>query len=269
MAFDFRVVLRLVMAAGLLVGATSTLSAQTCPIDLANPILIPKNPRDANDRVKRAYRLPDGSIVFLGRFTIDADGAPRAYGPNNSGLDDLGNAGRPGNWWALATTAAGCGPSGTPVLQANDDPAPGFYVSKTTMENTAFSCRKQRRYVNSDAISYVALPRAVATIVGNQGKLTVVQRGAFGPAFAVHADQAPAFGVGEGSMELARAVGLNPDPRRGGTGARELLFVVLPQRVGFPADNLAVQSAARTAFEAWGGFARLAACRSAVDSAPR
>ena len=269
MSYDFRLVLRVFVAAGLLVAGNSMGHAQTCPIDLANPILIPKKSGDAADHVKRAYRLPDGSIVFLGRFTIDADGAPRAYGPNNSGMDNTGNAGKPGNWWALATTAPQCGPSGTPLLQQNDDPAPGFYVSKTTMENTAFTCRKQRRYVNSDAISYVALPRAVATIVGNQGKLAVVQRGAFGPAFAVHADQAPAFGVGEGSMELARAVGLNPDPRSGGTATRELLFVILPQRMGFPADNVAVQNTARTAFETWGGFPRLMACRTAVEGAPR
>jgi hypothetical protein len=252
-----------------LAGAASA-QAQTCPIDTANPIVIPKDPSKPNDRTKRAYRLADGSIVFLGRFTIDADGAPRAYGPNNTGLDATGNAGRPGNWWALATTAANCGPTGTPIVQGNDDPAPGFFVSKTTMENPAFNCRKQRRYVDSDTIPYVALPRAIASITGNQGKLAVVQRtAAAGLGLAVHADQAPKFGIGEGSMQLARTLGLNPNPRAGGTGTRELLFLVLPQRMGFPADAGAVETAARTAFEAWGGMGRLTACRTAVENAPR
>jgi hypothetical protein len=259
----------LTLAAGIGLGAiVDAASAQTCPIDLANPIRIPKKANDPNDRVKHAYRLPDGSIVFLGRFTIDADGAPHAYNPSNTGLDHIGNAGSPGNWWALATNASQCGPTGTPVLQANDDPAPGFYVAKTTMENPTFGCRKQRRYVNSETISYVALPPVVARVLNNQGRLAVVQ-GGFNTGFAVHADQAPKFGVGEGSMELARTLGLNPNPRTGGTNVRELLFLVLPQSMGFPPDNAAVQTAARTAFEAWGGSAKLTACRAAVESAPR
>lgn len=257
------------LAAIVALGATADAArAQTCPIDLANPIRIPKKANDPSDRIKHAYRLPDGSIVFLGRFTIDADGAPHAYNPSNTGLDHIGNAGSPGNWWALATNAPECGPTGTPVLQASDDPAPGFYVSKTTMENTAFGCRKQRRYVNSETISYVALPPVVARVMNNQGRLAVVQRG-LSTGFAVHADQAPKFGVGEGSMELARTLGLNPSPRNGGTNIRELLFLILPQRMGFPPDNGAVQTASRTAFAAWGGFPRLMVCRTAVENAPR
>lgn len=35
---------------------------------------------------------------------IDADGEYRAYRPDNRiGLDSIEHAGRPGNWWALAT----------------------------------------------------------------------------------------------------------------------------------------------------------------------
>ena len=45
--------------------------------------------------------VDDDSAFFCeAGMMIDADGAYHAYHPDNrSGLDYLGNAGRPGNWW--------------------------------------------------------------------------------------------------------------------------------------------------------------------------
>src|SRR5271165_3204735 len=78
------------------------------------------------------------AIVWEGGMQIDADGSPRAYNPVSSkGLDALGNAGRPGNWWALATVNGKS--SGKPVIQGPSDPAPGFYVSTTALELEQFS----------------------------------------------------------------------------------------------------------------------------------
>ena len=47
--------------------------------------------------------LEDRSAFFFeAGMMIDADGAYRAYHPQpGKGLDYLGNAGKPGNWWAL------------------------------------------------------------------------------------------------------------------------------------------------------------------------
>ena len=46
----------------------------------------------------------DSAFFYEAGMMIDADGAPEAYNPDNkSGLDYLGNAGTPGNWWALVT----------------------------------------------------------------------------------------------------------------------------------------------------------------------
>ena len=45
------------------------------------------------------WQLPDKSAFFFSSgMTIDADGAPNAYNPENTGLDDLANAGTPGHW---------------------------------------------------------------------------------------------------------------------------------------------------------------------------
>ena len=78
----------------------------------------------------------DSAFFYESGFMIDADGAYHAYHPDNrSGLDYLGNAGRPGNWWALVTDNRK--PSGNPVIQSKSDPAPGFYISTTTLEDSS------------------------------------------------------------------------------------------------------------------------------------
>ena len=41
---------------------------------------------------------------FQTGMAIDADGSPRAYHPDNTGLDDLKHGGYPGNWWGIATS---------------------------------------------------------------------------------------------------------------------------------------------------------------------
>jgi hypothetical protein len=253
--------------------AAAPSSDPSCGIDPARRIVIPANPRDSGDTEKRAYPLPDGSIVFAGRVTVDADGAPRAYNPTDTGLDFLANGGVPGNWWALATDAPRCEPQGRPVVQGPDDAAPGFFVTKTTMTNPAIAdCRIQRRYVDSTAIPYVALPPGIARITGNRGRYAVVGRltgGAVQP--AIHADAAPRSGIGEASIELTRRLDLNPSPKSGGTKARDFLYLVFaPQEAaGFPASAAAVESGAMAAFERWGGEARWNACRNAVAAAPR
>src|SRR5271154_5866982 len=53
------------------------------------------------ERVGQApiWQLGDGAaFLFRSGMTIDADGAPNAYNPEDTGLDDLYNAGQPGHW---------------------------------------------------------------------------------------------------------------------------------------------------------------------------
>ena len=53
---------------------------------------------------------------------------PNAYNSKNTGLDDVRNSGGPGNWYGLVTDD-----NGNPVVQAEGDPFPGFYVSRTSL----------------------------------------------------------------------------------------------------------------------------------------
>jgi hypothetical protein len=222
-----------------------------------------------------AYKLQDGSIVFLGRLTVDADGSPHAYHPVNArGLDDKENAGRPGHWAGIATD--NCAEDGNPVIQGPNDPAPGYYVTPTTMRaSTNVSCEVQSNYVNAEKIPFVALPPKVARILTDRaahttrGNAVVVANPSGAVKTAVFADQSPAFGRGEGSVKLVSDLGYNPNARNGGTEVRELVYVVLPQRLGFPADANTVKSEVTPLFEAWGGEKRLAACRGELLKAAR
>jgi hypothetical protein len=98
-----------------------------------------------------------GTFFYVAGLAVDADGAFRAYHPTSRlGLDALVNAGHPGNWWALATDTGKT--SGHPVVQGKDDPAPGYYVSMTSLyDATNLNERDPRRYVDAAKIPYVVL----------------------------------------------------------------------------------------------------------------
>jgi hypothetical protein len=220
---------------------------------------------------KHAYRLADGSIVFLGRLAVDADGSPKAYNPKSRlGLDDLVNAGRPGHWWAIATN--NCKSSGTPVVQGPNDPAPGFYVSTTSMTDLAIpGCSNPAKYLDSEKIPFVALaPRIARFNFGkSEGNLVAALAPSGKSALAVFGDVAPPDGIGEGSIAFVQALGYNPSARSGGTPAREIAYVIFAATMGFPKDAPAVTSASDTAFTAWGGIDRLKECKAALERAPR
>jgi hypothetical protein len=246
-----------------------------CQIDTTKQVTIPahKTKENPNDQPKHGYRLSDGSIVFLGSLGVDADGAPKAYGPHDSGLDNIANAGSPGDWYGLATDGPNCEGSGTPLVQGPSDPAPGFYVSTTTLSDPAVNdCRKQRNYIDATSIPYVALSPLMAKVDQHEhtGKLVVVSKIAGGmPQPAIQADHAPGYGIGEASIELVQRLGLNANPRSGGSDVREFVYIVMPDRSGFPHAAKEVEDKAGTAFKWWGGEARLQTCKQGLLMAPR
>jgi hypothetical protein len=112
-----------------------------------------------------AWSSSSGPRVFFYKagLAIDADGAFRAYHPNDrSGLDSLKHAGHKGNWWALVTEDEKT--SGNPVVQLESDPAPGFYVSTTALyDPDNRNPRDPHRYVDAETIPYVVLhPKALS-----------------------------------------------------------------------------------------------------------
>ena len=201
------------------------------------------------------------AFVFKAGMTVDADGAYRAYHPNDRlGLDSIIHAGYPGNWWALATETGE--PDGLPVVQRKGDPAPGYYVSMTSLyDATIRSERNPHRFVDAAHVPYVVLPPVgfkhaklgdFATVINlRNGRVTA----------AIVADEsAPDLEMGEGSIALARALGINPNPRTGGTD-NGIAYVVYPgSGNGKPRSAKAIAAVSQRYFLAWGGLNELRSC---------
>lgn len=224
----------------------------------------------AQDPIRLSYGAPEGwrvyettdtcAAVFRAKMGIDADGAPKAYNRNNSiALDFLANAGRPGNWWALVTDG-----NGDPVEQTAGDPAPGYFVSTTTLTNPGFPREKPAHYIDSSTIPFVVLPGGRFPQFTSQkllrlGDVGVAYNIANGKmCFTQFCDTGPAKKIGEGSIALAQALGINSSPKNGGVEARQIVYAVFASTsVGRGLSLAEINAAATPIFETWGGLARL------------
>jgi Fungal chitosanase of glycosyl hydrolase group 75 len=158
-------------------------------------------------------------VWWNGEMTIDADGSPRAYGPEGTDpLDYLGNAGYPGNWWGIATYSNE--PDGEPVIQGKNDPCPGYYVSTTAYLVAGYKHTDPRRYLNSETICFAVIPGNVrkATVgicKGCKARITDKNKGKV--LNCVIGDIGPSDHMGEASIAVAKFFGINPDPKKGGS----------------------------------------------------
>jgi hypothetical protein len=184
----------------------------------------------------------DDVITWTSGLAVDADGCPTAYAPRNSGLpalDVLANAGKPGNWWALV-----CDSEGVPVIQSGSDPAPGYYISTTSLVDRSRQRTDPRRYVDSSEVPYLSVPRELLGEGVHLGDVARVEYKGRTSA-AVVADVGPRGKVGEGSMALARALGINDSPVRGGVESGVSVTLWVGSSKGWPrtVEDIATQVA--------------------------
>jgi hypothetical protein len=185
----------------------------------------------------------DNSVSYLGEFTIDADGSPRCYGPvgiKPTPLDNLANAGRPGNWWGIATHNDT--PSGQPITQSDKDPYPGFFVSTTAYKVPGYFNGDTRRELNSEVIPFMVVPiRLVSSVrgivVGCKGRITDNRTGIF--VDVVVGDLGPNNHLGEGSIAAAAALKLPTSAKRGGSSVKMFTWTCWP---GIAAPGFVLQS---------------------------
>lgn len=197
------------------------------------------------------------AFFYQAGMAIDADGAPRAYHPKDLGLDSLDHAGYPGHWWALATDNGKA--SGRPVIQRKSDPAPGYYVSMTSLYDASIPTeRNPHRFVDAAHIPYVVLPPIGFKHARLGDFATVINLRNGRMASAIVADEsAPDLQMGEGSIALAKALGINANPRTGGTDDG-VAYVIYPgSGDGKPRTLKAIVATAERHFHAWGGMRRL------------
>lgn len=198
----------------------------------------------------------DSGVFFEAGLSIDADGAYRAYHPSpGQGLDHIGNAGRPGNWWALVTDTGE--PSGKPVIQKDTDPAPGHYIAMTSLADKAKKRTDPTRYVDAESVPYFVLP-SNARFGLKLGDLGVaVNTKTWQCSGCVFADVGPKDKIGEGSIALAEAIGVPGNPRHGGASGG-IAYVVFPgSGQGWPLSASEITTAAERRFEEWGGLTLL------------
>ncbi len=209
------------------------------------------------------WSLP-APFFFKAGMPIDADGAPNAYHPANTGLDVLKNAGyppKPGKKpWGIVTNDAG-----NPIIQRAGDPFPGFFVSSTTLQDKTRPLSDPRRYVDSTQIPYIALPSVLVTRLGIQlGDFAAVINGKNRRlSYAIFADVGPVGKLGEGSIALAQALGHNPfvaGKVRSGISS-DVIYVVFPgSGNGKPRSIAEINSEGEKLFNSWGGMTRIKAC---------
>jgi len=201
------------------------------------------------------WHFGDSSAFFFAAgMTIDADGAPNAYNPENTGLDDLSNAGSPGHWDGVLQDG-----DGNPLVQGPSDPFPGYYISCTALADRSKPPLDPTRFVDASRIPYIVLPREVARQTGAWlGDFAVVMNARSGKySYAIFADVGT---LGEGSIALADNLGIWSDARQGGRRGG-IFYVVFPgSGNGRPRALDEINSETEKAFQEWGGEAQAGSC---------
>lgn len=203
-----------------------------------------------------AFLEAPSTFFFEAGMMIDADGSPRAYHIEpGKGLDYIGNAGKPGNWWALVTDTGR--PGGKPIVQGPGDPAPGYYVSTTSLSDRSMKRTDPRRYVDSERIPFFVLPGngKFGAVLGDLGFVVNPAKGR--SCGAIFADICPKGKIGEGSISLAKALGVPSSPKSGGVGHGIAYVVFRGSTMGWPLKRGAIQQRSAALFEEWGGFEQL------------
>lgn len=187
------------------------------------------------------HKLADGNAYTYRteHVALDADGSPRAYHPQNTGIDYNANAGYPNGGWRSVLVVDPADPS-KPFVQP-DGPDAGHFVSKTSLRSHTLADTNPAAYVNSETIPYIVFPGAFYAIkgTGKYGDLAMVRVVGTGfEAAAIIADGGPKDSpLGEMSLKLASMLGgHNPNPKNGaGAPKGTFEYVVFPGSAFEPA----------------------------------
>ena len=121
--------------------------------------------------------------------------------------------------------------------------------------------RNPRRFVDAASIPYVVLPPEGFKHAKLGDFATVVNLRSGKVAGAIVADEsAPELPMGEGSIALANALGIDSNPRSGGV-EKGVAYVIYPgSGNGKPRTLDDIVSASQAYFQRWGGLQTLRGC---------
>ena len=184
------------------------------------------------------FRSADSVAYFYrtSRIAIDADGAPNAYHPDDSGLDLLENSGYPkASWWKDVLVPDPANPS-RPLVRT-DGAYTGYFISKTALAATGVADTKPGKFVDARATPYIVFPTPWSQVAGSgwMGDFAYA-RTADGnhasPAIVADHGGGNDAELGEISVKLAELLGAGiASPRTGPSNQNmgELIYAVFPK----------------------------------------
>lgn len=204
----------------------------------------------------------DGAYTYrTSHVALDADGSPRAYHPQNTGIDANANAGYPNKGWRSVLAVDPADPSKPYVQSAG--PYAGYFVSKTSLYSQKTPSTDPAAYVDSETIPYIVFPGAFYALkgTGRYGDLVMARTvGTEHETAAIVADGGPTKApLGEISLALAVALGgNNPNPRNGAGAPKGVFeYVVFPGSrapTAWPRSFADIDEKARILLAAIGGW---------------
>jgi hypothetical protein len=218
------------------------------------------------------WQFPNSNAYFYAtsRMAIDADGAPNAYNPQDTGIDANANAGYPHGGWRNVIVADPADHAKAYVQPSG--PYKDFFVSKTTLEDTTLPVTDYNRYVDARKIPYLVFPGQFYQMSGT-GVF-----GDFGAAYNLNNDKKSALIVGdmgaadhklgEVSIKLAENLGgSHVNPRNGGgMPAGKFIYVVFPKSKLTPKWRIGLEQIQQKSDEliaGIGGWERILECVNA------
>jgi hypothetical protein len=234
-------------------------------------------------------RTADRSVYLYvtAHKSVDADGAPNAYHPDDvnggacpdsgTGLECPANAGYRSNdgvgnssWWSSVLVADPDDPDF--AYRQTDGPWAGYFVSQTALKRlTPYGRLSPLSYVDATRIPYVVMPGDFYAMpgTGRMGDVGYALNLANGRSTAfIFADVGPDDArLGEASIAFWTALGgQNPNPRNGhDVPPGSIAYFVFPRSsaevdLGWPIDVERLRSAAAERMEALGGADMIEAC---------
>jgi peptidoglycan hydrolase-like protein with peptidoglycan-binding domain len=205
------------------------------------------------------FKLKGGEAVFFtSRMHVDADGCPQAYAPKNVGIEDNKAARKKSG--AFSGDVLVLGGDGEPVLQGGNDPAPGFFISKTALTDGSRKTVYPTKYVDALKVPYIVIPGVSGGIAVKAGDvaLGIDQRTGI-RVKAIVGDVGPSDETGEASMFLAGLIaGLKVSqitekearnkesfmsPCGGGTEKKHFRYTIFPRTtLKWPKSNTEIEA---------------------------
>ena len=178
-----------------------------------------------------------GRVYFVADGDIDADGANgqngglAAYRKDGKGSEALENGGMKINsqgkvycWKSWARDIVILGKDNEPKIFPG-----GIIGSKTWYRHPGKMPDELDAYVDAETVPYLVVPPII--VQNTKGIVRGCRATVTGPGGSVDcvvADLGPAKKIGELSIAAARAIGVNSNPRNGGTSKPELLYELWP-----------------------------------------